>query len=168
MVLYHGATEKRGKFQATKSNRYTLGQTYQVDSSAFFFTPDLAFAQTFGQAVTCVEVHASKFLDLREGAWGQDDPEVLKILENHFGERVGFYPPDELWAVLDDKPSADAIKSLGYEAVWFLERDIKGEPHDTCAVFDAERFKVVSPAHIDRGLQALAAVEGLRRLFFKP
>lgn len=168
LVLYHGSTEKRETFLAAKGNRYTLGQTYQVDAAAFFFTPDLAFAQTFGPAVTSVEVRASKFLDLREGAWGQDDLEVLKILENHFGERVGFYPPDELWAILDDKPSADGIQALGYEAVWFLERDAKGDPHDTCAVFDASRLKVVGSVQIDRGLQALAAVEGIKRLFLKP
>lgn len=163
-VFFHGASQRRETFEVTTSLRHTLGHAYEVQTPAFFFTPDLSFAQTFGPQVTAAHVHADKVLDLREGAWGQGDPAAFKILENHFGEAVGFYPAHELWSILDDAPSAQAIKDLGYEAVLFSESDQQGCSHETIAVFNSSSLEIVSSPELLKGIEALAMVQKAGRL----
>lgn len=163
-VFFHGASQKRESFKVTTSLRHTLGHAYEVQTPAFFFTPDLSFAQTFGAQVTAVHVHARKVLDLREGAWGQNDLAAFKILENHFGEAVGLYPVNELWSILDDAPSAQAIGKLGYEAVLFCESDRHGNSHETLAVFNASSLEIISSNELFKGIEARAMVQKARLL----
>lgn len=156
LLLFHGSAERRTRFEHMPGKRYTFGQSYEVTTPAFFFTPDLAFARSFGPAITAVNLRAGKVLDLREGAWGQNDEEVLRILQDHLGEQAGFYPPHELWSMLDEPKVTSAIKKLGYEVLIFVERDQSkgGELVDTYAVFSADAIVPARAPELSKGLRA--------------
>jgi ParB-like chromosome segregation protein Spo0J/GNAT superfamily N-acetyltransferase len=141
LVCYHGADAVRTVFAPEKGKRYTMGQEYEVPVSASFFTSDKKFALTFGPKVTPVYLRMQKPLDLREGAWGFNDDKAYEVLKNHFGEQVGFTPPEELWDILDQIEHTQSIRDLGYDGLIFVERGKDGEMRDTYAVFSSTQIK---------------------------
>lgn len=140
-VFHHGGDAIRDVFDPRGSGRYTLGRAYSVQTSASFFAADRSFAATFGSHVTSVYLRIGKPLDLREGAWGFDDPEAFDVLKSHFGDQVGFVPPNELWDILDQPDAVRTLRSMGYDGVFLMERDRDGHARDTFAVFEASQVK---------------------------
>jgi hypothetical protein len=148
LVLYHGSNEYRSTFEPKTGLRYTLGREYEVPAVASFFTPDIDFAESFGDAVTSANLIIKQPLDLREGAWGAQS-DAFKILEDHFGESVGLYPPHELWEILDYPVRVNEFKALGYDGVILMERDSQGVAHDTYAVFDGRQVLNAKPHGVE-------------------
>ncbi|KAF1702889.1 hypothetical protein [Pseudoxanthomonas kaohsiungensis] len=143
MRLYHGSSRLRDVFAPAPGQRHTLGRTYQVQSLACFFTDEPEFARTFGREVTVVELLPAKTLDLREGAWGFNDPQAYAVLEARFGEEVGMLDPAGLWPMLDEADDVAALQQLGYQVVAFRERDQEGVGHNTFGVLDPALIHVV-------------------------
>lgn len=152
LVYHHGGSALRDAFEPRESTRYTMGRSYSVETSASFFAEDRTFAATFGAQVTSVYLRICKPLNLREGAWGVEDPAVFEILKAHFGDQVGFVPPNELWDILDQPDAVRSLRAMGYDGVFLMERDRDGHARDTCATFDPTQVK--SATH-NLGLYAL-------------
>jgi hypothetical protein len=141
LVVYHGADKIRSVFKPEKGTRYTMGTSYEVPMTASFFTPNKSFARSFGKALTPAFLKITKPLDLREGAWGFHDDKAYEILKDHFGDQVGFTPPEELWDILDQPQHTASLRDLGYDGLIFVERDKEGDTHETYAVFDSTQAK---------------------------
>lgn len=141
LLVYHGAAEVREEFAPKTGSRFTLGREYKVPSLASFFTPDIGYAQQFGNEITSANLMFSKLLDLRNGAIFVDDREAFKILKDHFGENVSVYPTEELWDILDHPARFAQLKALGYDGVAFLEPGKDGRCHDTYAIFHSDQFR---------------------------
>jgi hypothetical protein len=142
LVVYHGSSEVRSVFKPEKGKRYTLGHDYEVPVTASFFTPDKKYAATFGPEVTAAYLKVLKPLDLREGAWGFTDEQAYNVLKDHFGDQVGFTPPEELWDILDQPGHTQSLRDLGYDGLIFAERGKDGDMRDTYAVFDNSQIRV--------------------------